>query len=265
MKKFLALAMAVAMTLGVVGCGGTEEKPAEGENTEATEEGTEEKPVLKMGVSADFPPFESFDVDGTTIIGYDVDMMAEIADRLGMELEVKDMNFDTVVTAVQGGKLDVGATGITITPERLESVNFSEPYFSATQSILVPKDSAITGMADLAEGEAKAGVQLGTTGDIMASEVMGERVRQYEKFGDALAALMAGKIECMILDTGVAEAYAAANDLVVAGEFTTGDEVEQYGIAVAKENTELLDKINAELAEMKEEGFFDELNTKYFG
>ena len=181
-----------------------------------------------------------------------------------MELQIKDMNFDAIVTAVQTGKLDVGVSGITITDERKESVAFSDPYFVASQSILVPKDSPITSYEDLINGDYTAGVQLGTTGDIMASEKISGRVSQYEKYGDALAALLAGKNDCMVLDTGVADAFAAANDLVVVGTFGEATDSENYGIAIAKENTELLEKVNGALAEMKEDGFIDELTAKYF-
>ncbi len=273
MKKFLAMAMASVMVLGVVGCSSSssdsadETEETEGEETDeldGVEATAGENGVLVMGCSADFPPFESYGDDAQTIEGFDVDMMEEICSRLGLELEIVDMNFDSVVTAVQTGKIDVGVSGITITEERQENVNFSDSYYTAAQSILVPQDSEITGYQLLVDGDYTVGVQLGTTGDIMASELLGDRVNQYEKFSDALAALLAGKIDCMVLDTGVADAFAAANDLVVLDEnFGTEDDIEYYGIAVAKENTELLDEINAALADMKEEGFFDELNAKY--
>ena len=267
MKKFLAMALAVVMVLGVAGCGSSSDEKTE-ENTENTEqtgettEGTDG--VIKMGVSADFPPFESYADDAVTFVGFDIDLMQEICNRLGMELQIKDMNFDAIVTAVQTGKLDVGVSGITITDERKESVAFSDPYFVASQSILVPKDSPITSYEDLINGDYTAGVQLGTTGDIMASEKISGRVSQYEKYGDALAALLAGKNDCMVLDTGVADAFAAANDLVVVGTFGEATDSENYGIAIAKENTELLEKVNGALAEMKEDGFIDELTAKYF-
>lgn len=272
MKKFLAIAMASVMVLGVAGCSSSgNSEPKEDEQTEENGETEGEEPagegdVLVMGCSADFPPFESYADDATTIEGFDVDMMNEICSRIGMTLEIQDMNFDSVVAAVQTGKIDVGVSGITITEERKANVNFSEPYFVAAQSILVPEGSEITGYQALVDGDFTAGVQLGTTGDIMASEQLGDRVSQYEKYGDALAALLAGKVDCMVLDTGVAEAYAAANGLVVLEEpFGSPDDAEYYGIAVAKENTELLDSINAALADMQEEGFFDELNEKYNG
>ncbi|MFQ7259804.1 MAG: transporter substrate-binding domain-containing protein [Christensenellales bacterium] len=267
MKKFLAMALAAVMVLGVAGCGSSSDEKTE-ENTENTEqtgettEGTDG--VIKMGVSADFPPFESYADDAVTFVGFDIDLMQEICNRLGMELQIKDMNFDAIVTAVQTGKLDVGVSGITITDERKESVAFSDPYFVASQSILVPKDSPITSYEDLVNGDYTAGVQLGTTGDIMASEKISGRVSQYEKYGDALAALLAGKNDCMVLDTGVADAFAAANDLVVVGTFGEATDSENYGIAIAKENTELLEKVNGALAEMKEDGFIDELTAKYF-
>ncbi len=267
MKKFLAMALAAVMVLGVAGCGSSSDEKTE-ENTENTEqtgettEGTDG--VIKMGVSADFPPFESYADDAVTFVGFDIDLMQEICNRLGMELQIQDMNFDAIVTAVQTGKLDVGVSGITITDERKESVAFSDPYFVASQSILVPKDSPITSYEDLINGDYTAGVQLGTTGDIMASEKISGRVSQYEKYGDALAALLAGKNDCMVLDTGVADAFAAANDLVVVGTFGEATDSENYGIAIAKENTELLEKVNGALAEMKEDGFIDELTAKYF-
>ncbi len=267
MKKFLAMALAAVMVLGVAGCGSSSDEKTE-ENTENTEqtgettEGTDG--VIKMGVSADFPPFESYADDAVTFVGFDIDLMQEICNRLGMELQIQDMNFDAIVAAVQTGKLDVGVSGITITDERKESVAFSDPYFVASQSILVQKDSPITSYEDLVNGDYTAGVQLGTTGDIMASEKISGRVSQYEKYGDALAALLAGKNDCMVLDTGVADAFAAANDLVVVGTFGEATDSENYGIAIAKENTELLEKVNGALAEMKEDGFIDELTAKYF-
>ena len=267
MKKFLAMALAAVMVLGVAGCGSSSDEKTE-ENTENTEqtgettEGTDG--IIKMGVSADFPPFESYADDAVTFVGFDIDLMQEICNRLGMELQIQDMNFDAIVAAVQTGKLDVGVSGITITDERKESVAFSDPYFVASQSILVPKDSPITSYEDLVKGDYTAGVQLGTTGDIMASEKISGRVSQYEKYGDSLAALLAGKNDCMVLDTGVADAFAAANDLVVVGTFGEATDSENYGIAIAKENTELLEKVNGALAEMKEDGFIDELTAKYF-
>ena len=263
MKKFLAMALAAVMVLGVAGCGSsTEENTENTEQTGETTEGTDG--IIKMGVSADFPPFESYADDAVTFVGFDIDLMQEICNRLGMELQIQDMNFDAIVTAVQTGKLDVGVSGITITDERKESVAFSDPYFVASQSILVPKDSPITSYEDLINGDYTAGVQLGTTGDIMASEKISGRVSQDEKYGDALAALLAGKNDCMVLDTGVADAFAAANDLVVVGTFGEATDSENYGIAIAKENTELLEKVNGALAEMKEDGFIDELTAKYF-
>lgn len=266
MKKFLALAMSAMMILGVAGCGSSSSKEEKGETQKGEVTDNEDGKVIKMGCSADFPPMEYYADDATTIIGFDADLMQEICDRLGMELKIIDMNFDSVVTAVQTGKIDVGVTGITITDERKENVNFSDPYFEASQSILVSKDSPIKGYEDLISGDYKVAVQLGTTGDIMASEKMGDKVSKFEKYGDALAALMSGKVDCMVLDTGVAKAYAKVNDLMVLDEkFGDAEDIEYYGIAVAKENTELLESINKTLAEMEEEGFIDQLNAKYAG
>lgn len=125
----------------------TEENTENTEQTGETTEGTDG--IIKMGVSADFPPFESYADDAVTFVGFDIDLMQEICNRLGMELQIQDMNFDAIVAAVQTGKLDVGVSGITITDERKESVAFSDPYFVASQSILVQKDSPITSYEDL--------------------------------------------------------------------------------------------------------------------
>ena len=191
-------------------------------------------------------------------------MMNEICSRLGIELEIQDMNFDSVVTAVQTGKIDFGVSGMTITEERKENVAFSDPYFEAYQAIVVMPDSELKTYDDLVNGEYKAGVQLGTTGDIMATDVLGERVSQYEKYSDALAALLSGKVDGMVLDLNVAKAFAKANDLVLLDDPFGGEEdIEYYGIAMAKENTELLEAVNKALADMKAEGFFDELDAKY--
>ena len=149
MKKFLAMAVAAVMVLGVAACSsGTTEETQETEQTEETEgettEETEGGEVLLMGCSADFAPFEYYADDAVTITGYDIDMMQEVCNRIGRTLQVQDMNFDAIVAGVQTGKLDVGASGITITEERQASVNFSEPYFVAAQSIDVYKRQDIT-------------------------------------------------------------------------------------------------------------------------
>lgn len=268
MKKYsriIAVVAAACLMLGVfAGCGNTEEVVEENTQVEEVVEGTEEELVYVMGCSADFPPFESFDDDGTTIVGYDVDMMNEICARLGAKLEIQDMNFDSVVTAVQTGKIDFGVSGMTITEERKENVSFSDPYFTAYQAIVVMPESEITGYDSLVNSSFTAGVQLGTTGDIMATEVMGDRVSQFEKYSDALAALLSGKVDAMVLDLNVAKAFAEANDLVLLDEaFGTEADIEYYGIAIAKENEELLSQVNEALAAMKEEGFFDALDAKY--
>ena len=275
-SKILAVAAAACLMVGALsGCGAKEEvKEAVEEVKEEAEETVEEVAeagralvegeTYVMGCSADFPPFESFDDDGATIVGYDVDMMNEICSRLGIELEIQDMNFDSVVTAVQTGKIDFGVSGMTITEERKENVAFSDPYFEAYQAIVVMPGSKLETYDDLVNGDYTAGVQLGTTGDIMATDVLGERVSQYEKYSDALAALLSGKVDCMVLDLNVAKAFANANDLDLLDDPFGGEEdIEYYGIAMAKENTELLEAVNKALADMKAEGFFDELDAKY--
>ena len=218
--------------------------------------------TLTMGTNASFPPYEFYE-DGQ-IVGIDAEIAAAIAEKLGMELKIDDMEFKAIIPAVTEGKIDFGMAGMTVTEERLQSVNFSETYATGIQAIIVKEGSEITSVDDLcAEGATwKVGVQDATTGDIYCTDDFGEeRVSKYAVGADAVEALKAGKVDCVIIDNEPAKAYVAANEGLVLLDSQYA--VEDYAIAVALENTELLDKINAALKELIEDGTVAAIIEKY--
>lgn len=239
-KKIIALALAVVMVLAFAACG---TQPAE---------------KLVMGTNAAFPPYEF--VEGEKIVGIDAEIAQAIAEKLGMELEIKDMAFDSLIPAVAGGSVDVVLAGMTVTDERKESVNFSDSYATGIQSVIVKEDSAIATIDDLT-GKI-IGVQTGTTGDIYCSGDYGEdAVKRFDNGALAVQALINGQVDCVVIDNEPAKAFVAANDglKILDTEYA----VEDYAIALNKEDTELLEKINTALAELKADGKIDEIVSKY--
>lgn len=242
MKKILALVMVTVLALAMVACGGTTEKE-----------------VLTMGTNAAFPPYEFVD-ENNNVVGIDAEIAQAVAEKLGMELEIKDMAFDSLITAVSTGSIDVALAGMTVTPERAESVNFSDSYATGIQVVIVKEDSAIASIEDL-DGK-KIGVQSGTTGDIYCADDYGEEnIARYDNGALAVAALQNGQVDCVVIDNEPAKAFVEANEglKILDTEYIT----ENYAAAIAKENTELLEKFNAALAELKAEGKLDEIIGKY--
>ncbi len=177
---------------------------------QADAEGKEE---IHMATNAQFPPYEYY--DGDKIVGIDAEMAAAIADKLDMKLVIDDMDFDTIITAVQTGKADFGMAGMTVTEDRLKNINFSDSYATGIQSIIVPEGSEITSVDDLlAEGATYlVGTQKGTTGDIYAEGDFGaDRVMKYASGNEAVQALVTGKVDCVIIDNEPAKAYVAENN-----------------------------------------------------
>ncbi len=177
---------------------------------QADVEGKEE---IHMATNAQFPPYEYY--EGDKVVGIDAEMAAAIADKLGMKLVIDDMEFDSIIAAVQTGKSDFGMAGMTVTEERLQSINFSDSYATGIQVVIVPEGSAITTVDDLyAEGATYlVGTQRGTTGDIYAEGDFGaERVMKYASGNEAVQALITGKDDCVIIDNEPAKAYVAANN-----------------------------------------------------
>ena len=218
--------------------------------------------TLTMGTNASFPPYEYY--ENEQIVGIDAEIAAAIAEKLGMELKIEDMEFKAIIPAVTTGKVDIGMAGMTVTEERLQSVNFSETYATGIQAIIVKEGSEIKSVDDLyAEGATwKVGVQDATTGDIYCTDDFGEdRVSKFPVGADAVEALKTGKVDCVIIDNEPAKAYVAANEGLTI--LDTQYAVEDYAIAVALENTELLEKINGALKELIDDGTVKAIIEKY--
>lgn len=219
--------------------------------------GEEEKTTLIMATNAEFPPYEYR--EGSEIVGIDAEIAKAIADDMGMELVIEDMAFDSIIAAVQSGKADFGIAGMTVNEDRLASVNFTDPYTTAAQVVIVKEGSEIASPADLT-GK-KIGVQLGTTGDIYASDISEGTVERFNKGFEAVQSLLQDKIDAVIIDREPAKVFVAQNEglKILDKEYT----VEEYAIAVAKDNNELLDKLNASLTKLKDEGKIQEIIDKY--
>lgn len=216
-----------------------------------------EEGKLIVSTNAEFPPYEYYDAN--EIVGIDIEIAQAIADKLGLELEVKDGAFDAIIAEVVSGKADIGIAGMTVTDERKQNVDFSDSYATGTQVIIVKEDSEIKSAADL-EGKS-IGVQLGTTGDIMATDIKDSNVEQYNKGMDAVQALSQGKIDAVIIDSEPAKFYEKeVSGLKILDEAFA---VEDYAIALKKGNTALQSKINEALKELKAEGKIDEIIGKY--
>ncbi len=218
--------------------------------------------TLTMGTNASFPPYEFY--EDQKIVGIDAEIAQAIADKLGMQLEIADMEFKAIIPAVTEGKIDFGMAGMTVTEERLQSVNFSETYATGIQAVIVKEGSEITSVDDLHKEGAtwKIGVQDSTTGDIYCTDDFGEeRVSKFPVGADAVEALKTGKVDCVIIDNEPAKAYVAANEglKILESQYA----VEDYAIAVALNNTELLDKINGALKELIADGTVAAIIAKY--
>ena len=222
--------------------------------------------TLKMGTNATFPPYEFYDDESGEIVGIDAEVAAAICEKLGYELEIVDMDFDAIIPAVTTGKIDFGMAGMTVTEERLQSVDFTTSYATGIQVVIVKEDSEITSVDDLfAEGAShKIGVQQGTTGDIYCSGDIEEAglgtIERYKNGTDAVLALTSGKVDCVVIDNEPAKNYIAANEglKILDTEYA----VEDYAIALAKDS-ELTEKINAALEELIADGTVQAIIDKY--
>lgn len=288
MKKFLVLLLATVMTMSLLtACGGKDAAPADAAGSEADaaqSEADAAEPeadaaenetaatgsealadgILTVGTNAEFPPFEYVDDNGEPD-GFDVALIKAIGEKLGVSVEVENMEFDSLVSSI-GNKIDVAIAGMTVTDERKKSVDFSDSYYDAVQYVIVPEGSEIAAFDDLA-GKA-IGVQLGTTGDFIASDdVDGASVSQYNKAVDAVNDLINGRVDCVIIDKNPALVFEAK----FAGQVKAIDgaqfdfEVENYAIALPKGDTALADQINQALDELKADGTFDKLVEEYIG
>ena len=218
----------------------------------------EEKKTLVMATNAEFPPYEYH--EGDAVVGIDAEIAKLIADKLGMELKIEDVAFDSIIPGVQAGKYDMGMAGMTVNEERLKSVNFSDSYATGVQVVIVKEGGSIASLDDIA-GK-KIGVQTSTTGDIYASGDFGdENVVKFDSGAAAVEALKSGKVDCVIIDNEPAKSYVAANEGLKILE--TEYAVEDYAICFAKDNTELQEKVNAALNELIADGSVQKIIDKY--
>ena len=225
---------------------------------------TEEAPLYRIITSADYPPFEFTNSDGT-IDGFDIAVIRAIMTSAGLEegkdFTISHIDFDFLLAELEGGNADIVIAAMTIDPERAESVLFSDPYFDACQAITVVEGSTITGLADLTG--LKIGVQQGTTGDLIASEIEGATIERYTKALEAMMDLQRGALDAVITD--IAPSRVLAGQL---GGLTVIEdesfELEQYGIVMRLGSEEEMATINAGIAALKDSGLFDELYETYF-
>lgn len=283
MKKWKLLAAGMAAVLGMsvlTACGDTQETSAPAKETQEAED-TQTAPetedtqtasaaedtqaladgVLTAGTNAEFPPFEYVGDDGEAD-GFDIALIKAIGEKLGVEVQVENMEFASLVASI-GTKIDVAIAGMTVTDERKETVDFSNPYYEAVQYVILPAGSGIATAEDL-KGKA-IGVQLGTTGDFIAEEIEGAETAQYNKAVDAVNDLVNGRLDCVIVDKNPALVFESKFE----GQVTAVDgaqfafEPEEYAIAIPKGDQALADKINTALQEMKDDGTFDALVSQY--
>lgn len=211
---------------------------------------------LVMVTEATFPPYEFY--QGDRIVGIDADIIREVARRNGMVAEIQDMSFDSVITAVQSGKADVAASGITVTEERKKQISFTRPYESAKQVIIVPKDSAITDESGLKS--VRVGVQHGTTGDLYVTKNLGEPER-FSNGALAVAALASGKLDAVVLDGAPAAQHVADKpELTILDKELTREE---YAFAISHNRPELLAMFNKTLEEMEKDGSLARIRATY--
>jgi polar amino acid transport system substrate-binding protein len=259
-SRLLALlaALVLVLTAGIaVGCGDDDDdgdSGGGGEDLGLITEGT-----LLVGTDTPFPPFEIGQPPDIT--GYDIEVMNAIAENLGVEPEYQDTSFDTIFRDTAQGQFDIAAAASTITPERQQQVNFSDPYYEAQQALLVPEGSDIASVADL--GGATVGAQDATTGEAYANdETDAAEVRGFPEGPDAVAAVTTGQVDAAIIDQPVAvDAVEKQGGVEIVEEIPTN---ELYGFAMSKNNTALLEAVNGALQEIKDDGTLADLYQQYF-
>ncbi len=285
MKKYLALLLALAMVFALAACTGADDTDAPATDAPATDAPATDAPAseapatdapagelvtvepgkLHMATNAAFPPYEMVADDGS-FEGIDVEVAAAIAEKLGLELVVDDMDFDAALMAAQTGKSDIVMAGVTVNEERQQVMDFSDTYATGIQVVIVKEDSPIQSIDDLANAE-MIGCQKATTGYIYCSDTVenggyGEdHVTAYDNGATAVQALVNGQIDAVVIDNEPAKSFVAANPglKILDTEFA----VEDYAIGMAKGNTQLLDAINGAMAELKADGTFQAIVDKY--
>ena len=256
MKKIIAIVLAALMVCAMLtACG----------SKEAAGLKTVEPGKLIMATNAAFPPYEF--IEGNEIVGIDAEIAGAIAAKLGLELQIDDMEFDSIIESVKGGKADMGLAGMTVTEERKEVVNFTASYATGVQVVIVAEGSSITSVDDLfAEGASHViGVQRNTTGDLYSTWDLEDAglatVDRYSKGADAVQALLTGKVDCVVIDNEPAKAFVEANEGLMI--LDTAYAVEDYAAAMSKDNAELYEAVNKALEELIADGTVASIVEKY--
>ena len=274
MKKITALLLGAVMALSLAACGGgassaaassaasseaASSEAAASETTETAALTTVNAGKLTMSTNAAFPPYE-MTTDAGELEGIDVEIAGAIADKLGLELQIDDMDFDAALLAAQQGKSDMVMAGVTVNEERKQVMEFSDTYASGVQVVIVKEGSDIATVDDLAGH--MIGTQRGTTGYIYCSDDFGEdSVTAYDNGLTAVQALNNGQVDCVVIDSAPAKEFVAANEGLVI--LDTEYAVEDYAIGMAKGNTALVEAVNGALAELKADGTIDAILAKY--
>jgi polar amino acid transport system substrate-binding protein len=261
-RRFLQFAGLAAATVMLAACGKKEPAPAPA----ATAPAPAPAKVYVVGTDAAYAPFESQNEKGE-IVGFDIDVVQAIAAKAGIQVKFVNTPWEGIFNTLQQGDRDMIVSAVTITDERKQTMDFSDPYFDAAQLIAVKETSKVTKFADLKK--LKVGVQTGTTGDEAVSKLMGKTstsIKRFESTPLALKELESGGVDAVVADNGVIAHYVANNP---GGKFKTVSDKEfvpeQYGIAVKKGNAELLGKLNQGLAAIKADGTYNQIYAKYFG
>ena len=281
MKKLLALLLALTMCMALAACGGSNESAPAAEEPAQTEQAAEggdaaqtgetgDLPVIEpgkliMATNAQFPPYEMVadgeGVAGTGLEGIDVEIAAALAEKVGLELQIDDMEFDSALVAVQHGQADMVLAGLTYTEERDELMDFSDPYAQGVQVVIVKEDSPIQTADDLANAQL-IGTQRGTTGYIYCAGDYGEdHVSPYDNGATAVQALLNGQVDCVVIDKMPAQTFVAENPGLKILE--TSYVVEDYVLAVNEGNTQLQTALNDALNELKADGTLQTIVDKY--
>ena len=278
MKKLVAVLLAGVMCVSLAACGGKKEEAADttaAETTETTDEAATEDTedaaatdgtfttvadgVLTMGTNAAFPPYEY--KEGDEVVGIDAEIAQALADKLGLKLEILDMDFNSLITAVQSGKIDISLAGMTVNEERKKNVDFTDSYAKGVQVVIVKDDSDITSVDDLANDKL-IGVQEGTTGHAYCSDDYGEEhVLAYTNGALAIQALLQDKVDCVVIDQQPAKEFVEVNDGLKILDTTYADE--DYAAAVSKDNPGLTAALNQALQELKDDGTIQSILDKY--
>lgn len=259
MKKFVALVLAAIMCFALVACNSSKDETTDpsASSTDSSLDDVKKSGKLSIATSPDFPPFES--LEGDDVVGIEIDILKMIAEKLGVELEINQMDFDSVLPGIQSGKFNVGVSGITVTEKRQKNADFTTPYFVAAQAIVVMNGSDIKSKADL-EGK-KISVQTGTTAEEYCMS-NGYDVLAFQANNDACSALTSGKVDAWVIDNETAIKMSAETDgkTVVLDEPMT---TEPYSFAFKKGSESLVNEINTYIKEWLADGTIEKIFEKY--